>query len=423
MGATSSKNGHSNKGKVLQQQPVQPPQPPYNGIPCDYQFLRIDIPFTIQMNLSFLSNPNMQMATSDPNAYVPHLTQMYEIGYRLLSFQLTPGSIQSSGFMTMSSTTTLRAQAIFRKNEPKFKPDERFSLQVIKSSIESGTFLTGVHSMSHTSSQTQTQTQHLYQMINDYACRGCRLRCIEITGCYKPPQDLNMYGPQTMGVGSGMAYGQGHLHSRSRIYGVDLFFEIPQHPSPELYQYQAVPLKLTAQLNVSMGFGTPNQNWGLQLDWQGVMNQYLGTGWRLIEVFNDMSADTSSGMTGFGSSSTTSVLNIIFIFEKSQSRLNDNTPMYEGTMVEYQAPGSVSAGIGTSTMVIDTNWDNVIENMGNQGWELITILQTPATTTKMQFMGASMTSLMWMFFQRQIVSASLPPIGFDPPAPVLPYKQ
>ncbi|VDI21033.1 Hypothetical predicted protein [Mytilus galloprovincialis] len=168
---------------------------------------------------------------------------------------------------------------------------------------------------------------------------------------------------------------------KSQFYGVDLFFEIPQHPSPELYQYQAVPLKFTAQLNVSMGFGTPNQNWGLHLDSQGVMNQYLGTEWRLIEVFNDMSVDTSSGMTEFGSSSTTSVLNIIFIFEKSQSRLNDNTPMNEGTMIEYQAPGSVSAWIGTSTMMIDTNWDNVISNMGNQGWKLITILQTPATTT------------------------------------------
>ena len=139
------------------------------------------------------------------------------------------------------------------------------------------------------------------------------------------------------------------------VYGVDLFFEIPQHPSPELYQYQAVPLKLIAQLNVSMGFSGPNHTWGLQLDWQGVMNQYLGTGWRLIEVFNDMSSDTSTGMTGFGSRSTTSNLNIIFIFEKSQSRLNDNTPMYDGTMVEYEAPGSVSAGIGMSTMVINTN--------------------------------------------------------------------
>ena len=62
-------------------------------------------------------------------------------------------------------------------------------------------------------------------------------------------------------------------------------------------------------------------------------------------------------------------------------------------------------------------------NMGIQGWELITILQTPATTTKLQFMGVSMTSLMWMFFQRQIVSASLPPLGFDPPSPMFPEKQ
>ena len=166
------------------------------------------------MNLTFLRDPNIQMATSDPNAYVPHLQQMYEHGYRLLSFQLTPGSIHSSGFMSYSSTTTLRAQAIFRKNEPK-RPDEKFSLQVVKSSIESGTFLTSVHFMRGTSAQTQTHTQHLYSMIHDYACRGCRLRCIEITGCYRAP-NLPMQGPQSMGVGSGMAYGQNYGHSGSR---------------------------------------------------------------------------------------------------------------------------------------------------------------------------------------------------------------
>jgi hypothetical protein len=33
-------------------------------------------------------------------------------------------------------------------------------------------------------------------------------------------------------------------------------------------------------------------------------------------------------------------------------------------------------------MVIDTNWDGAIGDMGQQGWELVTILQTPVTTTQ-----------------------------------------
>ena len=49
-------------------------------------------------------------------------------------------------------------------------------------------------------------------------------------------------------------------------------------------------------------------------------------------------------------------------------------------MIEYQAPGSASVGFGS--MVIDTNWDGAIGDMGQQGWELVTILQTPATTTQ-----------------------------------------
>jgi hypothetical protein len=217
MGAVKSKSGHSahrhTEGQILQQPPKQQ-LPPYNGVHCEYHFIRIDIPFSIKMNLSFLSDPNMQMAMADQNAYVPHLLEMYSQGYRLLSFQLTPGSVHSSGFMmSMTSTTMLRAQAIFRKIEPS-ENHERFSLQVVKSSIESGTFLTGVHSMMQTTTQTQTHTQHLYKMIHDHACQGCRLRCIEITGCYRAPYS-HMNNPQSMGIDSGMAYGQNIGHSGS----------------------------------------------------------------------------------------------------------------------------------------------------------------------------------------------------------------
>ena len=50
----------------------------------------------------------------------------------------------------------LRVQAIFRKNDPS-ENHGIFSLQVVKSSIESGTFLTGVQSTMQNSTQTQTQ--------------------------------------------------------------------------------------------------------------------------------------------------------------------------------------------------------------------------------------------------------------------------
>ena len=308
----------------------------------------------------------------------------------------------------------LRVQATFRKNDPS-ENHEIFSLQVVKSSIEYGTFLTGVQSTMQATTQTQTHTQHLYKMIHDHACEGCRLRCIEITGCHQAP-DSHMNNPQSMGIDSGMAHGQNIEHS---VYGVDLFFEIQQHQNPELYQYQAVPMKLNATFHATFFCG---QQWELQMDWQGVMNHHLGSGWRLIEVFDDKSVDTSTS-SGCCTITSSLALNVIFIFEKPQSRLNDNTKVYEGTMIEYQAPWS-AAGFNSS-MVMDTNWDGAIGDMGQHGWELVTILQTPATTTQTQFMSVKMTSLMWMFFQRRVVDTSMPlpiedPTGMEPPAPILP---
>jgi hypothetical protein len=135
------------------------------------------------------------------------------------------------------------------------------------------------------------------------------------------------------------------------------------------------------KLNAACHFSFGDRQWALQMDWQGVMNHYFGSGWRLVEVFDDKSIDTSSN-AGFGTATSSLALNVIFIFEKPQSRLNDNTKVYEGTMIEYQAPWSASVGFGSASMVIDTNWDGAIGDMGQQGWELVTILQTPATTTQ-----------------------------------------
>ena len=99
------------------------------------------------------------------------------------------------------------------------------------------------------------------------------------------------------------------------------------------------------KLNTTCHVGFGGQQWALQMDWQGVMNHYLGSGWRHVEVFDDKSGKSSSE---YELSHATSRLafNVIFIFEKPQSRLNDNAEVYEGTMIEYQAPGSVSGSFG-----------------------------------------------------------------------------
>lgn len=71
--------------------------------------------------------------------------------------------------------------------------------------------------------------------------------------------------------------------------------------------------------------------------------------------------------------------------------------VYEDTIIEYQAPGSFTGGFSDFTKVIDTNWDGVIVDMGQYGWELVKILQTHDTTVT-QILPTKSTSLMWMFF-------------------------
>jgi len=188
MGAVKSKSGHSahqhNEGQILQQlrytegQILQ--QLSYNGVPCEYHFFSLDQLIT--------SNHYRNRATPYLNADVPHLLQMYDKGCRLLSFQLIPGSIHlTSGCFSTTCKTILTAQGIFRKIEPS-ENRERFSLQVVKSPIESSVSL-----LSHRSS-TQTHTQHIYKVIHEHACQGCRLLCI--TDCVRAHTD--QINPRTM---------------------------------------------------------------------------------------------------------------------------------------------------------------------------------------------------------------------------------
>ena len=102
-------------------------------------------------------------------------------------------------------------------------------------------------------------------------------------------------------------------------------------------------------------------------------------------------------------------LNSMWFFEKPASRMNDPTPMYQGTVVDHQIKIKPGFG-GTHTTA---NWEPVIQEMGNKGWELACILETPET----QFSG--MTTILMnckLFFQRPLLLQ----MGAAAPAPVPP---
>ena len=168
--------------------------------------------------------------------------------------------------------------------------------------------------------------------------------------------------------------------------GVDLFFDIPTHPNPRRYVYQAV----NVPINVSVSPGFPAGKIQVYCDWLGQMAAFLQQGWRLVEIFLDQSGATQAH--GFSASQA---LNSVWFFEKEASRINDPRPVYEGTVIEYEH--RIEAGF--AQVHATPQWDSVLFEMGKRGWELACILETP----EVRMTGfAKMKMKLLMFFQRKI---------------------
>ena len=65
--------------------------------------------------------------------------------------------------------------------------------------------------------------------------------------------------------------------------------------------------------------------------------------------------------------------NVLWFFEKENTKINDPTPRYQVTMVEYYV--DAKGGFGG----IKTNFDlaSLLTEMGNRGWKLVAVLDTP----------------------------------------------
>lgn len=69
--------------------------------------------------------------------------------------------------------------------------------------------------------------------------------------------------------------------------GVDLFFEVPDMPMPEQYVYNCVSVPIV--VTIAMGLRPVPR---VHCDWIGVLANNLNQGWRLIEIFMDMTSHT-----------------------------------------------------------------------------------------------------------------------------------
>ena len=172
--------------------------------------------------------------------------------------------------------------------------------------------------------------------------------------------------------------------------GVDLFFDIPTHPNPRRFIYQTVNVPIEESVLPPRLGSIPKHTFSC--DWLGQMTSFLQHDWRLVEIFLDMSSAPRD-------QSLEAKVNSVWFFEKEASRVNDPSPVYEGTVIEYEH--KLSAGL--TSISVPPQLESLLCEMGKRGWELAYILETPdiRITGLQQF-----KMKLLMFFQRKLSGMS-----------------
>ncbi|XP_048738159.2 uncharacterized protein LOC125652799 [Ostrea edulis] len=391
-----------------------PPQPPYLGPPCEYRMENFLVPYVVQSDFGFMPVQGMSLTTLDVNVYNMALGSLYDLGYRLVSFSVVPSSYTADSHVKGDVKQTHKYQGICRKL-PEDEQPQQWSLKVVKSFLPSKVFTYGLFRLG-SESQTIADSNHIFQTISQEAANGARLVCIEITGF----NSQNVKASTTAKATAGFSGSTGSTNmcffgqSPETILGVDIFLEIPRNPTSARYVYQCVTIPMKITWTTAM-----DRKWNTEMDWVGVTSQYLGSGWRMVEVFMDQNNSAFHDSDLFTTNMTINQ-NCIFFFEKEQSKMNDNTPIYEATMVQYHSLVKMKSKIDTTITTIttfDTAWEPVVTQLGTFGWELVKILDTPVMNFESVIGRGFITfkKVMWMFFQRKIVTVSVPLAGVNPP--------
>jgi len=161
---------------------------------------------------------------------------------------------------------------------------------------------------------------------------------------------------------------------------VEILYEVPRGPIENHYMYQIASLPLQSEREYSV------------IKWEPVVGGFLGSGWRLAEIFEDR-----SNVSDYRSS--TPKRNIQFIFEKPASRLHDATPHYEVTMVKHTCTRYLEMhgmGMGGTTTRVIMDWEPVLDQYALQGWQLVRVFTTPGRS----YGGLEQSQKQLMFLQR-----------------------
>ncbi|XP_038076528.1 uncharacterized protein LOC119744594 [Patiria miniata] len=330
---------------------------PYAGSPLEYCFVNIEAKLKAKVQLSLA-----RLIKTNIDEYYDVISQPYTHGFLMNQFQSIPGALKEKEFSLTSFKTF---QAILSRPISAPPSQERWQLRVEKSFLETQTII-----KFFSSSNTLSDTSDIHQKINALTSQGGRLVCVEMTGHHEG-KEFSVLMSGTPGM-----------------QGVDLFFNMPLHPNPQIYVYQVISVPVKFKLKMSHIKVYPS-------DFIGQFNAFLERGWKLVEINFDCS-ETSKGFL-----SERSTLNSIWFFEKEESKMHGEVQEWEGTIVEYEHKWAVSYSGGTRAK---TNWDSVVVEMGQRGWELACLVQSPESyIISMTPMKVAMKVL--MFFQRKIMQA------------------
>ncbi|XP_072027000.1 uncharacterized protein [Amphiura filiformis] len=373
MGASSSQHA---PGTLPAHQQIAIPQDPVPYTGPQIQYCLVDVLAQLSTQVKLFSTT--QMITTNVDQYYQVISQPYEQGFVMQQFQKIPGVQSQAGF----SSVAVPYQAILQR-PVNVSTHERWQLKIEKSHLQTQAFVNWGPTQ-----QVAANTTEIQQKIMEVAAQNGRLICIEVTGFQRNQQRL--------------------FSGVNGISGVDLFFNMPLHPNPTRYVYQAVNVPISFKMKSSF----PSPVIQMETDVIGQFSAFLNQGWKLVEINFDM----SQHMTQTGFTTVRGAQNSIWFFEKEANRLNDIIPVWQGCVVEYMHKVTASFG-GTYAK---TGWNEVLTQMGQRGWELACILETPEQIVSF----GSVTQKLLMFFQRRILSqpqgapAGYPPSGTPayPPA-------
>ncbi|XP_072026999.1 uncharacterized protein [Amphiura filiformis] len=348
---------------------------PYPGPQIQYCLVDVQAQLSTQVKVGFNTTT---MKTTNVDQYYQEISRPYEQGFVMQQFQKIPGVQSQAGFTSVA----VPYQAILQR-PVNVSTHERWQLKIEKSSLEFQTFVNW-----EPTQELADNTTEIQQKIMEIAAQNGRLICIEATGSEQNQQKF-------LGGGNGIA-------------GVDLFFNMPLHPNPTRYAYQAINVPVTFKTKT---FPSPITK--METDVIGQFTTFLNQGWKLVEINFDVTQVIKAGFT-----TVRGAHNSIWFFEKEASRLNDNIPVWQGCVVEYMHKITASFG-GTYAK---TGWNEVLTQMGQKGWELACIMETPE---KIVSSFGSTTVKLLLFFQRHILSqpqgvgasAGYPPSGTPPAGP------